>query len=109
FGVSDRARLGAKGARPDTLVMSATPIPRTLALSIYGDLDVSELPDKPAGRRPIATSAAPMERLDEVVAAVVRACARGERVYWVCPLVEESEKIDLTAAEDRMADLRAQT
>jgi ATP-dependent DNA helicase RecG len=109
FGVSDRARMGAKGARPDTLVMSATPIPRTLALAVYGDLDVSELPDKPAGRLPIATSAAPMERLDEVVQAVQRACARGERVYWVCPLVEESELVDLTAAEDRLADLRART
>ncbi len=109
FGVSDRARLGAKGARPDTLVMSATPIPRTLALSVYGDLDVSELPDKPAGRRPITTSAAPMERLDDVVAAVERACAKGERVYWVCPLVEESELSDLTAAEDRQRDLKART
>ena len=109
FGVSDRARMGAKGARPDTLVMSATPIPRTLALAVYGDLDVSELPEKPAGRRPIATSAAPMERLDDVVAAVERACARGERVYWVCPLVEESERVDLTAAEDRLTDLRART
>ncbi len=109
FGVSDRARMAAKGPRPDTLVMSATPIPRTLALSIYGDLDISELPDKPAGRRPIATSAAPMERLDEVTEAVIRACARGERVYWVCPLVEESELSDLTAAEERQRHLAART
>jgi ATP-dependent DNA helicase RecG len=107
FGVSDRMRLTRKGYRPDTLVMTATPIPRTLSLAVYGDLDVSQLDEKPAGRIPPVTRLASMERLDEVVEGVRRAIARGDRVYWVCPLVEESENSELTAAEDRCRHLQA--
>ena len=73
------------------LVMTATPIPRTLVLTYFGDMDVSELREKPAGRQPIDTRTIPLDRLDEVVDAVGRALAEGQRVYWVCPLVEESE------------------
>ena len=107
FGVSDRMRLTAKGHRPDTLVMTATPIPRTLALAVHGDLDVSKLDEKPAGRIPPDTRLVPMERLDDVIEGVRRAIAKGDRVYWVCPLVEESELSELSAAEDRWRHLRA--
>jgi ATP-dependent DNA helicase RecG len=101
FGVSDRMRLSAKGAKPDSLVMTATPIPRTLTLSVYGDLDVSRLDEKPAGRKPPDTRLVSMDRLDDVVAGVERVINRGERAYWVCPLVEESDLSDLSAAQDR--------
>ena len=87
------------------LVMTATPIPRTLVLTYFGDMDVSELREKPAGRQPIDTRAIPLDRLDEVVDGVGRALDEGQRVYWVCPLVEESETIDLAAAEERFAAL----
>jgi ATP-dependent DNA helicase RecG len=107
FGVSDRMRLTAKGHRPDTLVMTATPIPRTLSLAVYGDLDVSRLDEKPPGRIPANTRLVSMDRLDEVIEGVRRATAKGERVYWVCPLVEESEQLDLSSAEDRWRHLRA--
>ncbi len=105
FGVHQRLTLSAKGQAVDMLVMSATPIPRTLMLAVYGDLDVSRLTEKPAGRKPIDTRTVPLDRLDEVVAAVGRRIASGGRVYWVCPLVEESEVVDLAAAEDRFATL----
>ncbi|MGH6930892.1 MAG: ATP-dependent DNA helicase RecG [Dongiaceae bacterium] len=108
FGVHQRLMLAAKGHAADVLVMTATPIPRSLMMTAYGDLDVSRLTDKPAGRQPIDTRAVPLERLDEIIAAVERATRRGARVYWVCPLVEESEAIDLAAAEERHAQL-AQT
>jgi ATP-dependent DNA helicase RecG len=85
--------------------MTATPIPRTLTLTAYGDMSVSRLTEKPAGRKPVATRALPLNRLEEVVAAVRRAIADGSRVYWVCPLVEESEVVDAAAAEDRFAHL----
>jgi len=107
FGVSDRLRLTAKGYRPDTLVMTATPIPRTLSLAVYGDLDVSRLDEKPAGRIPPTTRLISMDRVDDVIDGLRRALAKGERVYWVCPLVEESENSELTAAEDRWRYLRA--
>ena len=107
FGVTDRMRLTSKGHRPDILVMTATPIPRTLSLAVYGDLDVSRLDEKPAGRIPPVTRLIPMERLAEVVEGVRRAIAQGDRVYWVCPLVEESEVSELSAAEDRWRHLRA--
>jgi ATP-dependent DNA helicase RecG len=97
--------LAAKGHATDVLVMTATPIPRTLMMTAYGDLDASRLLEKPAGRQPIDTRAVPLERLDEVVAAVDRAMRKGARVYWVCPLVEESEAVDLAAAEERHAQL----
>ncbi len=108
FGVHDRLKLTQKGLRPDLLVMTATPIPRTLALTSYGDLDVSKLDEKPAGRRPIETRILPMERLDNVAEAVGRAVEAGNQVYWVCPLVEDSDLIDLTSAEDRHRQLTAQ-
>lgn len=106
FGVADRKRLVAKGDNPHLLVMSATPIPRTLALAVHGDLDISTLDEKPPGRKPIATRAMPLERLDDVIAATERAIAKDDRVYWVCPLVEESETLDLSAAEERFAQLQ---
>ncbi len=107
FGVHQRIALTQKGPRPDLLVMTATPIPRTLALTAYGDMDVSQITEKPPGRRPVDTRAAPLSRLDEVVAAVKRATDKGDQAYWVCPLVEESEMLDLTAAEDRFESLKA--
>jgi ATP-dependent DNA helicase RecG len=105
FGVHQRLLLAAKGHATDVLVMTATPIPRTLMMTAYGDLDVSRLLEKPAGRQPIDTRAIPLERFDEVVAAVDRAIRKDARVYWVCPLVEESEAVDLAAAEERHAHL----
>jgi len=91
FGVRERLALTAKGEAVDVLVLSATPIPRTLVLTYFGDMDVSELREKPAGRQPIDTRTVPMSRLDEVMEAVGRALSAGKLVYWICPLVEESE------------------
>jgi len=107
FGVHQRLLLAAKGAAIDMLVMTATPIPRTLLLAAYGDMDVSRLTEKPAGRRPVDTRTLPVERMDEVISAVRRAVAKGTRIYWVCPLVEESEAVDLAAATERHAQLGA--
>jgi ATP-dependent DNA helicase RecG len=106
FGVEQRMALAEKGNGVDILVMTATPIPRTLMLTAYGDLDSSKLTEKPAGRKPIATRTLPAERLDEVVAAVKRALDSGAKIYWICPLVEESELSDLKAATDRFDELR---
>jgi ATP-dependent DNA helicase RecG len=106
FGVHQRLALAGKGEAVDLLVMTATPIPRTLVLAYFGDMDVSALTEKPPGRQPIDTRALPIERLDEVVAGVGRAIADGARAYWICPLVEESETLDLAAAEARYEDLR---
>ncbi|MCP8939378.1 ATP-dependent DNA helicase RecG [Alsobacter sp. SYSU M60028] len=106
FGVHQRLALSRKGEAVDVLVMTATPIPRTLVLSYFGDMDVSVLRDKPAGRQPIDTRAVSLDRLDEVVDAVGRAVEGGARVYWVCPLVEESEELDVAAASDRFETLR---
>ncbi len=106
FGVSQRLSLSAKGGRPaHVLVMTATPIPRTLSMTLYGDMDVSKLDEKPPGRRPITTRAIPLSRLEDVEIAVARAIGAGDRVYWVCPLVEQNEKLDLTAVESRYAEL----
>ncbi|SHM04152.1 ATP-dependent DNA helicase RecG [Bradyrhizobium lablabi] len=91
FGVRERLALTAKGEAVDVLVLSATPIPRTLVLTYFGDMDVSELREKPAGRQPIDTRAMPNSRLNEVIDGVGRALSAGKRVYWICPLVEESE------------------
>ncbi|MDE3028859.1 MAG: ATP-dependent DNA helicase RecG, partial [Paracoccaceae bacterium] len=107
FGVSQRMELGAKGHAVDVLVMTATPIPRSLSLAQYGDMDVSVLDEKPAGRKPISTALISTGRIDEVVAHLRRAIAEGRQAYWVCPLVEESEVLDLTAAEERFKRLRA--
>ncbi len=105
FGVHQRMMLAAKGRATDMLVMTATPIPRTLMLACYGDLDASRLTDKPAGRQKVETRVLPLERLDQVVDRLERAIAGGARVFWVCPLVEESETVDLAAATDRHAHL----
>ncbi|HEY8383567.1 MAG TPA: ATP-dependent DNA helicase RecG [Microvirga sp.] len=106
FGVHQRLALGAKGEAVDILVMTATPIPRTLSLTYFGDMDVSVLNEKPAGRKPIATKLISNDRLDEVIGAIGRAIAGGDLVYWVCPLVGESETLDLAAAEERFEDLK---
>ena len=105
FGVAQRLTLAEKGRAAELLVMTATPIPRTLVLTVFGDMDVSVLAEKPAGRQPIVTLAKPADAMEEVVAAVGRAVAGGARVYWVCPLVTESEHTDLVAAEDRFRAL----
>ena len=107
FGVRDRLALTEKGHAPDLLVMTATPIPRTLALTSYGDLDISILDEKPAGRRPIKTVALPLQRMDDVIDAIGRAVESGDQAYWVCPLVEDSEVSDLGSAEDRHRQLTA--
>jgi ATP-dependent DNA helicase RecG len=106
FGVRERLALTAKGAAVDVLVLSATPIPRTLVLTYFGDMDVSELREKPAGRQPIDTRVLPMSRLNDVFDGVGRALEAGKLVYWICPLVDESEKIDLTDAEQRFKSLQ---
>ncbi len=105
FGVHQRLDLAAKGAATDILVMTATPIPRTLMLTSYGDMDASKLVEKPPGRQPVDTRAVPMERLDDVIAGVARSLTAGAKVYWVCPLVEESDVIDVNAAEERFRHL----
>ncbi len=102
FGVHQRLALSGKGHVPaDILVMTATPIPRTLQLTAYGDLDMSRLREKPAGRQPIVTRMRPLADLDEVIDRLKGALAQGARAFWVCPLVEENEDLDLTAAEER--------
>ena len=111
FGVHQRMTLQAKGktdkqSAADVLVMTATPIPRTLALTAYGDMDVSRITGRPPGRKPIETRVMSAARLDDLIAHLKHALEGGQRAYWVCPLVEESEKIDLAAAEERFAMLK---
>jgi ATP-dependent DNA helicase RecG len=106
FGVSERQRLQEKGRAVHLLAMSATPIPRTLELTAFGDLDVSRLDEKPPGRKPVATRAAPMPRMAEVVARLQQAVQTGAQAFWICPLVAESELSDLAAAEARAEALR---
>lgn len=106
FGVRQRMELGKKGLSADVLVMTATPIPRSLALAQYGDMDVSVLDEKPAGRQPIKTALVSTARMDEVVDHLRGAIAEGRQAYWVCPLVDESESVDLTGAEERFKALR---
>lgn len=101
FGVHQRLELAAKGQAVDVLVMTATPIPRTLLLTAYGDMDGSRLDEKPPGRQPVDTRVLPLARMDDVIGGIHRAMAGGARVYWVCPLVEESENSDLAAADER--------
>jgi ATP-dependent DNA helicase RecG len=105
FGVSERGRLRAKGDSAHLLAMSATPIPRTLELTLYGDLDISNLDEKPPGRTPVATRAAPMQRLDEVIGRLGQAVGGGAQAFWICPLVAESDLLDVAAAEARFAAL----
>lgn len=108
FGVAQRMMLSAKGkAPPHLLAMTATPIPRTLTLANYGEMDVSRLDEMPPGRQPIETRVVSEDRLDEVINALGRHLSDGGQAYWVCPLVEESEKSDLAAAEMRAETLRA--
>ncbi|MGB7241975.1 MAG: ATP-dependent DNA helicase RecG [Sulfitobacter sp.] len=107
FGVRQRLELGKKGQAADVLVMTATPIPRSLSLAQYGDMDVSVLDEKPPGRKPIQTALVSTERLDEVITRLRAVIAQGRQCYWVCPLVEESETVDLTAADARFKHLRA--
>ncbi len=107
FGVRQRLELAEKGRGADVLVMTATPIPRSLALAQYGDMDVSVLDEKPPGRKPVKTALVSTGRMDEVVDHLRRAVDEGRQCYWVCPLVDESELSDLTAAEDRFRHLRA--
>ncbi len=106
FGVSERKRLQEKGASVHMLALSATPIPRTLELTVYGDLDVSRLDEKPPGRKPVTTTAAPTTRLDQVVERLRNAVTGGAQAFWICPLVAESDSLDVTAAEGRAESLR---
>jgi ATP-dependent DNA helicase RecG len=106
FGVHQRLALTQKGDAVDVLVLTATPIPRTLVIAFFGDMDISELREKPPGRQPIDTRAIPLSRVEEVEDAVGRVLMDGKRAYWVCPLVDESEKSDLAAAQARFEELR---
>ena len=108
FGVAQRLALQekARAGDADILVMTATPIPRTLLLSLHGDLDVSQLTEKPAGRKPIATRAVPQDRLEDIVEGLHRALREGAQIYWVCPAVDSETARDMTAAEERAAHLR---
>ena len=106
FGVNQRLALSAKGEAVDILVMTATPIPRTLVLSYFGDMDVSALREKPPGRQPIETRAMPVERMGDVVTRLSRAVAEGKRAYWVCPLVDETVEVEAAAAQERFDQLR---
>ena len=109
FGVHQRLQLSAKANAPvDVLVMTATPIPRTLTLTAYGDLDVSRITEKPPGRQPIDTVAVPADRMAELVGRIAGVLERGERAYWVCPLVEENTELNLAAAMDRFEALKKQ-
>jgi ATP-dependent DNA helicase RecG len=105
FGVHQRLRLTAKGISPHMLVMTATPIPRTLVLAAFGDMDVSKLTEKPAGRKPIQTVTVPTERIGDIVGRLRGAVAEGKKAYWICPLVEESDVSELMSAEERYAVL----
>ncbi|MGE0224327.1 MAG: ATP-dependent DNA helicase RecG [Acetobacteraceae bacterium] len=106
FGVTQRLSLGDKGEQTDVLVMTATPIPRTLLLTQWGEMDVSRLTGKPAGRKPIRTTLHSLGTLPTVIDAIARKLDEGAQVYWVCPLVADSEVVDLAAAEERFAALR---
>jgi ATP-dependent DNA helicase RecG len=108
FGVDQRLLMGGKGERTDVLVMTATPIPRTLQLTQWGEMEISRLTEKPAGRQPIRTTLHSLATLIDLLGAVARKLAEGAQVYWVCPMVAESEVLDLAAAEERYATLAAQ-
>ena len=106
FGVAQRLALADKGRHADMLLMTATPIPRTLVMTVFGDMDLSSIREKPAGRRPIRTTKASVDLIGDVLARLARSLAEGARAYWVCPLVNESDVVDLVAAEARYAALR---
>jgi ATP-dependent DNA helicase RecG len=105
FGVHQRLRLTAKGTAPHMLVMTATPIPRTLVLAAFGDMDVSKLTEKPAGRQPVTTVTIPDERVGDIVERLRSALRDGKKAYWICPLVEDSDEVDLMSVESRHASL----
>jgi ATP-dependent DNA helicase RecG len=106
FGVHQRLALGRKGEASDILVMTATPIPRTLVLTYFGDMDVSNLREKPGGRQMVETRAMPLDRMDDLLARLQHALSDGACVFWVCPLVEENEALDVATAQDRFLYLR---
>jgi len=106
FGVQQRLELAKKGASADMLVMTATPIPRSLVLAAFGDMDVSQIRKKPRGRKPVTTALVSFERMGEMLTRVQAALLRGDKIYWICPLVEESDMLDLTAAEKRFDSLQ---
>ena len=106
FGVNQRLELSGKGNKPDVLVMTATPIPRTLVLTQYGDMEYSKIDEMPRGRKPVDTRVIPLSKITDVISGLKRKLDSGCRAYWVCPLVEESEKTDLAAAEERFASLQ---
>ena len=106
FGVRQRLNLSEKGQSVDVLVMTATPIPRTLVLTQYGDMEYSKIDELPAGRKPVTTTVMPLNKIHAVVEALQRKMQTGTQAYWVCPLVEESEKIDLSAATERYESLQ---
>ncbi|WP_455465503.1 ATP-dependent DNA helicase RecG [Bartonella sp. B39] len=105
FGVHQRLALTAKGHKPDMLVMTATPIPRTLVLTVFGDMDVSKITEKPIGRQPITTATIPLKRINKLIERIASALKKGEKLYWICPLVEESTTLELTSIESRFAIL----
>ncbi|MBP6985629.1 MAG: ATP-dependent DNA helicase RecG [Alphaproteobacteria bacterium] len=105
FGVEQRLKLSQKGQHVDVLVMTATPIPRTLMLAVYGDLVTSILDSKPPGRQEIQTTVMSLKKLQDIYVGIGRSLSQGQKVYWVCPLVEESEALDLAAATDRYVAL----
>lgn len=107
FGVRQRLILGQKGKAVDVLLMTATPIPRTLAMTAYGDLNTSILDEKPANRQPIVTTAMPMEKMDAIISRLKQSTSDDKRVYWICPLIEESDVLDIAAAEERFTHLSA--
>ena len=108
FGVTQRETMRSKGINPDLLALSATPIPRTLSMTIYGDMDISIVNEKPAGRMPIKTTKLPVLRIGELITRLTGQVAGGAKIFWVCPLVQESENLDLTAAEQRYDFLKKQ-
>ncbi len=107
FGVHQRLRLTAKGISPHMLVMTATPIPRTLVLAAFGDMDVSKLTEKPAGRKPIQTVTVSTERTGEIASRLHTALTEGKKAYWICPLVEESDASDLMSVDERFQTLKS--
>ena len=106
FGVQQREALRQKGNKPDLLALSATPIPRTLSMTIYGDMDISVINQKPAGRLPIKTTKLPIARVGDLISRISPQIANGAKVFWICPLVEESEVSDMTAVQTRYESLK---
>jgi len=106
FGVAQRTSMREKGHNPDMLALSATPIPRTLSMTVYGDMDISIINEKPAGRLPIKTTKLPVERVNALLERIAPQIKNGAKVFWVCPLVEESENVDMMAAEARFKELK---